>query len=130
MLIKLLKERLKPYKNLLAAVVVFQFIGVVAMLYLPSLNADIIDKGVAVGDTSYIVRTGAMMLGVTLIQVVSLGQRRLVRCAYVDEPRPRPARGPVPPGRHLLDPRGPGVRCSLADHPRHQRRARRCRCSC
>jgi ATP-binding cassette, subfamily B, multidrug efflux pump len=50
--------------------VVFQFVGVVAMLYLPSLNADIIDKGVAVGDTSYIVRTGAMMLGVTLLQVV------------------------------------------------------------
>ncbi|WP_027859937.1 ABC transporter ATP-binding protein [Marmoricola sp. URHB0036] len=70
MLLKLLKERLKPYKNLLAAVVVFQFIGVVAMLYLPSLNADIIDKGVAVGDTSYIIRTGAMMLGVTLLQVV------------------------------------------------------------
>src|SRR4051794_14574484 len=41
------------------------------MLYLPSLNADIIDKGVAVGDTRYIVRTGAMMLGVTLVQVVA-----------------------------------------------------------
>src|SRR4051794_7390685 len=71
MLLKLLRERLTPYKNLLAAVVVFQFIGVVAMLYLPSLNADIIDKGVAVGDTRYIVRTGAMMLGVTLVQVVA-----------------------------------------------------------
>ena len=112
----------RAVQNLLAAVVVFQFVGVVAMLYLPSLNADIIDKGVAAGDTSYIVRTGAMMLGVTLIQVVVVGQRRLVRCAYVDEPRPRPARGPLPAGRHLLDPRGPGVRCSLADHPQHQRR--------
>jgi ATP-binding cassette subfamily B protein len=71
MLYRLLKERLQPYKNLLAAVVVLQFVGVVAMLYLPSLNADIIDKGVAVGDTGYIVRTGAMMLGVTLLQVVS-----------------------------------------------------------
>lgn len=71
MLLRLLRERLVPYRNLLAAVVVFQFVGVVAMLYLPSLNADIIDKGVAVGDTSYIVRTGAMMLGVTLLQVVS-----------------------------------------------------------
>jgi ATP-binding cassette subfamily B multidrug efflux pump len=70
MLYRLLRERLAPYKNLLAAVVVFQFVGVVAMLYLPSLNADIIDKGVAVGDTSYIVRTGALMLAVTLLQVV------------------------------------------------------------
>ena len=71
MLLRLLRERLVPYRNLLAAVVVFQFVGVVAMLYLPSLNADIIDKGVTVGDTGYIVRTGALMLGVTLLQVVS-----------------------------------------------------------
>jgi ATP-binding cassette subfamily B multidrug efflux pump len=71
MLISLLKERLAPYRSYLIAVVAFQFVGVVAMLYLPSLNADIIDKGVAVGDTGYIVRTGAMMLGVTLLQVVS-----------------------------------------------------------
>src|SRR3954454_1079847 len=71
MLLKLLRDRLTPYQNLLAAVVLFQFIGVAAMLYLPSLNADIIDKGVAVGDTRYIVRTGAMMLGVTLVQVVA-----------------------------------------------------------
>ncbi len=71
MLYRLLRERLAPYRRFLAAVVVFQFIGVVAMLYLPSLNADIIDNGVATGDTSYIVRTGAMMLMVTLLQVVA-----------------------------------------------------------
>ena len=47
-----------------------QFVGVVAMLYLPSLNADIIDKGVAIGDTDYIVRTGAVMLAVSLLQIV------------------------------------------------------------
>ena len=50
--------------------VVLQFVGVVAMLYLPSLNADIIDKGVAIGDTGYIVRTGGLMLAVSLVQVV------------------------------------------------------------
>ena len=49
---------------------VFQFIGSGRALYLPSLNADIIDNGVATGDTGYILRTGAMMLGVTLVQVV------------------------------------------------------------
>ena len=82
------EERLAPYRNLLAAVVVLQFVGVVAMLYLPSLNADIIDKGVATGDTGYIMRTGAMMLGRHAAPGRLLGQRRLVRRAYVDEPRP------------------------------------------
>ncbi len=70
MLFRLLRERLTPYRPLLAAVVVLQFVGVVAMLYLPSLNADIIDRGVATGDTGYIVRTGGLMLGVALLQVV------------------------------------------------------------
>ena len=70
MLYRLLRERLAPYRTMLGAVVVLQFVGVVAMLYLPSLNADIIDRGVATGDTGYIVRTGAVMLVVTLLQVV------------------------------------------------------------
>ena len=59
MLIQLLRERLAPYRRWLTLVVVFQFIGVVAVLYLPSLNADIIDNGVATGDTGYIMRVGA-----------------------------------------------------------------------
>ena len=47
-----------------------QFVGTVAALYLPSLNADIIDRGVARGDTGYIVRTGGLMLAVALVQIV------------------------------------------------------------
>jgi ATP-binding cassette subfamily B protein len=70
MLLRLLRERLAPYRPWLAAVVALQFVGVVAMLYLPSLNADIIDNGVAKGDTGYIVRTGGLMLGVSLVQIV------------------------------------------------------------
>jgi len=54
-LIRLLRVHLAPYKRWLAAIVVLQFTATVAMLYLPSLNADIIDNGVAVGDTGYIV---------------------------------------------------------------------------
>ena len=50
-------------------VVAFQFVGTMASLYLPSLNADIIDKGVATGDTGYILRTGGLMLAVTLVQI-------------------------------------------------------------
>jgi ATP-binding cassette, subfamily B, multidrug efflux pump len=69
-LVRLLRTYLVPYQRLLAAVVVLQLFGTLAALYLPSLNADIIDNGVAKADTGYIVRVGAMMLAVTLVQVV------------------------------------------------------------
>ncbi|MEV5690878.1 ABC transporter ATP-binding protein [Micromonospora globbae] len=70
MLIRLLRDHLRPYPKPLAAVVLLQFVGTMASLYLPSLNADIIDRGVAVGDTGYIVRTGGWMLLVSLVQIV------------------------------------------------------------
>ena len=70
MLLRLLRARLRPYRGYLTAVVLLQGIGVVAMLYLPSLNADIIDNGIATGDTGYIVRTGAVMLAISLLQIV------------------------------------------------------------
>ena len=70
MLLRLLRTHLAPYKPWLAAIVVLQFTATVAMLYLPSLNADIIDQGVAVGDTDYILRTGMVMLGVSLLQIL------------------------------------------------------------
>src|SRR6476659_9073780 len=70
MLLRLLRTNLRPYRAWLAAVVVLQFIGVVAMLYLPTLNADIIDNGVATGDTAYIVHTGVVMLAVSMAQIV------------------------------------------------------------
>jgi ATP-binding cassette, subfamily B, multidrug efflux pump len=70
MLIRLIRDSVRPYRGLLAAVVVFQLASTVASLYLPSLNADIIDNGVAKGDTGYIVRTGGWMLSVTLVQIV------------------------------------------------------------
>ncbi len=70
MLISLLRRHLRPYKRALTIVVILQLIGTMASLYLPSLNADIIDKGVLRGDTDYILRTGGWMLLVTLVQVV------------------------------------------------------------
>jgi len=70
LLIALLRRYLRPYRRPLLAVVTLQFIGTMASLYLPSLNADIIDQGVARGDTGYIVRTGGWMLLVTLVQIV------------------------------------------------------------
>ncbi|MGD9958172.1 ABC transporter ATP-binding protein [Nocardioides sp.] len=69
MLITLLRASLAPYKAWLAAVVALQFVGTAAVLYLPSLNADIIDNGVAQGDTGEIIRLGAIMLAISLVQI-------------------------------------------------------------
>jgi ATP-binding cassette subfamily B protein len=70
MLINLLRTHLRPYWRALLAVVGLQLVSTMASLYLPSLNADIIDKGVARGDTGYIVTTGGWMLAVTMAQIV------------------------------------------------------------
>jgi ATP-binding cassette, subfamily B, multidrug efflux pump len=71
MLIRLLRTYLRPYKRPLSWVVGLQLIATLASLYLPSLNADIIDNGIAKGDTHYILNTGAMMLAVTAVQIVA-----------------------------------------------------------
>lgn len=70
MLWKLLVEYVRPHRPLLAAVVVFQLAQSIASLYLPTLNADIIDHGVATGDIGYILSLGGVMLGITLLQIV------------------------------------------------------------
>jgi ATP-binding cassette subfamily B protein len=70
MLMRLLRAYLAPYRSLLGVIVVLQLLATGAMLFLPSLNADIIDRGVAVGDTDYIWRTGGIMLAVSLLQIV------------------------------------------------------------
>jgi ATP-binding cassette, subfamily B, multidrug efflux pump len=69
MLIRLVRRFLSTYRRPLAIVVALQFVGTLGALYLPSLNADIIDNGVVTGDTGYIVRIGALMLGVAFLQV-------------------------------------------------------------
>ncbi|MEP7202270.1 MAG: ABC transporter ATP-binding protein [Ilumatobacteraceae bacterium] len=70
MLVRLLRTYLRNYKPQLIAVFLLQAAQTAAALYLPSLNADIIDKGVARGDTGYIWSTGGLMLVITLVQVV------------------------------------------------------------
>lgn len=70
MLGRLLVRFVRPYWPLLIAVVVFQLGQSIASLYLPTLNADIINKGVLKGDTSYIINTGILMLAITLGQVI------------------------------------------------------------
>ena len=70
MLIGLLRVRLRPYLGLVWVVIVLQLVQAIANLYLPALNADIIDDGVAKGDTAVILRLGGIMLAVTVLQVI------------------------------------------------------------
>ena len=67
MLLRLLRTYLQPYLREVAIVGVLALIQAIANLYLPNLNADIINNGVSTGDIPYIWRTGAVMLGVTLV---------------------------------------------------------------
>lgn len=69
MLLKLLGRFLRPHWPLLVGVVVFQLAQSLLSLWLPTLNADIVDNGIAKGDTGYILSTGAEMLGVTIVQI-------------------------------------------------------------
>ncbi|MFC7241999.1 ABC transporter ATP-binding protein [Catellatospora aurea] len=70
MLITLVRRQLRPYRRHISLVVLLQFVQTVANLYLPTLNADIIDQGVVKGDTGYIMRIGAAMIGVSLVQII------------------------------------------------------------
>jgi ATP-binding cassette, subfamily B, multidrug efflux pump len=69
-LIRLLRTYLRPYKKPIALLVLLQFLQTCATLYLPTLNAHIIDNGVVKGDTGYILSFGALMIGISLAQVV------------------------------------------------------------
>ncbi|CAM5554936.1 Putative ABC transporter ATP-binding protein OS=Streptomyces glaucescens OX=1907 GN=SGLAU_11280 PE=4 SV=1 [Streptomyces glaucescens] len=70
MLIRLLRTYLRPYRQPITLLVLLQFLQTCATLYLPTLNADIIDNGVVLGDTGYILSFGAVMIGISLAQVV------------------------------------------------------------
>ncbi|GIE84513.1 ABC transporter ATP-binding protein [Actinoplanes regularis] len=73
MLIKLLRGHLRPYRNTIGLIVLFQFLQTLATLYLPTLNADIIDNGVIKGDTGYVMLVGGGMLGITVLQILAQG---------------------------------------------------------
>lgn len=70
MLITLLRAFLGPYRKPILLLVALQFLQTCASLYLPSLNADIIDNGVVRGDTGYILEFGGVMIAVSVVQVV------------------------------------------------------------
>ena len=66
-MIRLFRTFLRPYRGALVLVVILLLVQAVATLLLPDLNADIINNGIVKGDNDYILRTGALMLGVTLL---------------------------------------------------------------
>jgi ATP-binding cassette, subfamily B, multidrug efflux pump len=71
MLLRLLGRFIKPHWKLFVGVIIFQVAQSIATLSLPALNADIIDNGVAKGDTGYILRIGGIMLLISLGQVIA-----------------------------------------------------------
>ncbi|MFG2098488.1 ABC transporter ATP-binding protein [Streptomyces sp. NPDC048612] len=70
MLVRIARVHLRPHRRSISLIVLLQLIQTLATLYLPTLNADIIDNGVVKGDTGYILRIGGFMAVVTLLQIV------------------------------------------------------------
>ncbi len=71
MLSAILRRHLARHRGPLVLVLIFQTVQVLANLYLPTLNADVIDRGIAQGDTGYVVRTGGWMLAITVVQILA-----------------------------------------------------------
>jgi len=67
----ILRRHLARHRGPLVLVLIFQTVQVLANLYLPTLNADVIDRGIAQGDTGYVVRTGGWMLAITVVQILA-----------------------------------------------------------
>ena len=77
MLWRLLKTYLAPYWRLILVVVVLQLFGNIASLYLPAINGEIIDRGVATGDTVFILSRGGVMLATAGFQIACSSNARL-----------------------------------------------------
>ena len=71
MLWRLIRSHLGPYSGAVGAILVLQLVSTLTNLYLPSLNGQIIDEGVAKGDTGFIVGHGGIMLAVSLVQIAA-----------------------------------------------------------
>ena len=121
LMLKLLRTYLLPYRKLLFAVLGFQLVQTIMTLLLPTLNANMIDNGVAKGDTDYIWKLGGIMLVITLVQVVfaivaiCFGARAAMSFG-------RDVRRALFPASRRSPPPRSAVRRVLADHPDHQRR--------
>ncbi len=99
MLIRLLRSHLRPYSGQIVLIVLAQLVSTMASLYLPSLNGEIIDEGVAKGDTGFILSHGALMLGVSLVQIAAAVAGDLPRRPGRHGDGPRRARPGLRQGR-------------------------------
>ncbi len=106
----------------LTVVAVLQVISTLASLYLPTVNAAIIDDGVAKGDTGTIVELGGVMLAVTGLQVLCAVGAVYFGSRAAHGLRPRPAVGDLSPRDRLLGGRDGAVRRTVPADPHHQRR--------
>jgi ATP-binding cassette, subfamily B, multidrug efflux pump len=70
-ILRLLADYLRPHRTTLLLTVAFQIAQTLASLYIPTLNADLINNGVATGDSAYVMRHGGFMLGVTVLQLTA-----------------------------------------------------------
>jgi len=121
-MIGLLRNYLRPYQRMVGITLVLLFIGAMGNLYLPDLFGDIINNGVAKGDTAYILRVGGLMLLVTAVLAVTsviavyysariaMGFGRDVRSAIFSKVET------FSPGR------GQHLRHGVPHHPQHERR--------
>lgn len=69
-LLRLLRRFLRPHVKPIAAVIALQLFGTIGSLYLPSINGQIIDEGVATGDTRFVFEAGGVMLAITAFQIL------------------------------------------------------------
>ena len=122
MLIILLRRHLRPYVRQVALVSALLFVQTIANLYLPNLNADIINNGVVKGNIRYIWTTGGLMLAITAGALGGRHRRRLLGVDDVDGRGPRHARRRLQPGATVLGARDEPLRHAVAHHPQHQRR--------
>ena len=71
MLFKLLRKHLRPYGRTIVVIVLMHLVATICSLLLPSINADIIDQGIVLGNIPFILQRGGIMLGVSLVQVAT-----------------------------------------------------------
>ena len=124
---QLLLKYLRPYRRRLGLLAFLVLVQSVGNLYLPTLNADIINNGVAKGDTGYILRTGLIMLGVALlVGVCSVTNAFNVARTAMGFGRDVQAR-PLPKGRELLPERGRAASARRRSSPATPTTSSRCR---
>ena len=119
-MIPIMRRYLRPYHWPLVLVLALLLVQAIANLYLPELNADIINNGVVKGDTDYIMRTGGFMLVVTFMLTIAAIVARLLERPDRDGLRPRRARPLFRKVETFSPGRGQHVRRGLAHHPQHQ----------